>query len=116
MKARDIIFTALVGFLVTWSALSAFSLVQALVGFTDTYAELVTKYPTLATNEARQATLQNRDASRDWKMGDCSGASRAACADRKVVTGYVSCRCVRARDGASCASASFHCSGRASDS
>jgi hypothetical protein len=58
MKARDIIFTALVGFLVTWSALSAFSLLQALVGFTDTYAELVTKYPTLATNEARQATLQ----------------------------------------------------------
>jgi hypothetical protein len=58
LKARDIIFTALVGFLVTWSALSAFSLVQALVGFTDTYAELVTKNPTLATNEARQATLQ----------------------------------------------------------
>src|SRR6476620_2695497 len=58
MKARDIIFTALVGFLVTWSALSAFALVQALVGFSDTYAELVTKYPTLATNEARQATLQ----------------------------------------------------------
>ena len=55
MKARDIIFTALVGFLVTWSALSAFALVQALVGFSDTY---VTKYPTLATNEARQATLQ----------------------------------------------------------
>jgi len=47
MKARDIIFTALVGFLVTWSALSAFSLVQALVGFTDTYAELVTKYQPL---------------------------------------------------------------------
>jgi hypothetical protein len=58
LKARDIIFTALVGFLVTWSALSAFSLVQALVGFTDTYADLVTKNPTLATNEARQATLQ----------------------------------------------------------
>jgi len=57
MKARDIIFISLVGFLVTWSALSAFSLLQALVGFTDTYAELVTKYPTLATNEARQATV-----------------------------------------------------------
>ncbi len=35
MKARDIILTALVGFLVTWSALSAFSLLQALVGFTE---------------------------------------------------------------------------------
>jgi hypothetical protein len=32
---------------------------QALAGFTDTYAELVTKYPTLATPEARQATLQS---------------------------------------------------------
>lgn len=57
MKARDIIFTALVAFLVVWSALSAFALLQAMLGFTDTYAELVTKYPNLATNEARQATL-----------------------------------------------------------
>lgn len=58
MKTRDIIFTALVAFLVVWSALSAFALLQAMLGFTDTYAELVTKYPNLATNEARQATLQ----------------------------------------------------------
>ena len=58
MKARDIIFTALVAFLGVWSALSAFALLQAMLGFTDTYAELVTKYPNLATNEARQATLQ----------------------------------------------------------
>ena len=29
-----------------------------MLGFTDTYAEIVTKYPNLATNEARQATLQ----------------------------------------------------------
>lgn len=58
LKLRDIIFYSSVGFIVAWSALSAFALLQALVGFTDTYAELVTKYPTLATNEARQATLQ----------------------------------------------------------
>ena len=53
MKARDIIFTALVGFLIAWSALSAFALLQAMLGFT-----VVTKNPSLATNEARQATLQ----------------------------------------------------------
>ena len=29
-----------------------------MVGFTDTYAEIVTKYPNLATSEAWQATLQ----------------------------------------------------------
>lgn len=58
MKLRDIIFYSSVGFIVAWSALSAFALLQALVGFTDTYAELVTKYPTLATNDARQVTLQ----------------------------------------------------------
>jgi hypothetical protein len=58
MKARDIIFTALVGFLIAWSALSAFALLQAMLGFTNTYAEIVTRYPNLATNEARQATLQ----------------------------------------------------------
>jgi hypothetical protein len=29
-----------------------------MIGFGDTYAEIVTKYPSLATNEARQATLQ----------------------------------------------------------
>ncbi len=29
-----------------------------MLGFTDTYAEIVTKNPSLATNEARQATLQ----------------------------------------------------------
>ena len=39
MKARDIIFTALIGFLIAWSALSAFALLQAMLGFTDTYAE-----------------------------------------------------------------------------
>ena len=64
MKARDIIFIALVGFLVAWSALSAFALLQAMLGFTDTYAQVVTKYPNLATNEARQATLQTVIASR----------------------------------------------------
>jgi hypothetical protein len=58
MKARDIIFTALIGFLIAWSALSAFALLQEMVGFTDTYAEIVTKYPNLATSEAWQATLQ----------------------------------------------------------
>lgn len=58
MKAREIIFMCLIGFLVAWSALSAYGLFQALAGFTDTYAELVTKYPTLATGEARQQTLQ----------------------------------------------------------
>jgi hypothetical protein len=58
VRAREIIFVSLIAFLVAWSALSAFALLQALVGFTDTYAELVTKYPSLATNEARQATLQ----------------------------------------------------------
>jgi hypothetical protein len=57
VNAREIIFLSLIAFLVAWSALSAFALLQALVGFTDTYAELVTKYPSLATNEARQATL-----------------------------------------------------------
>ena len=69
MIARDIIFTALVAFLVVWSALSAFALLQAMLGFTDTYAELVTKYPNLATNEARQATLQTVML-HEWQMGD----------------------------------------------
>jgi hypothetical protein len=58
MKARDIIFLTLVGFLIAWSTLSAFALLQVMLGFSDTYAEIVTKYPSLATNEARQATLQ----------------------------------------------------------
>jgi hypothetical protein len=58
MKAREIIFITLIGFLVAWSALSAFALLQAMLGFGDTYAELVSKYPSLATSEARQATLQ----------------------------------------------------------
>ena len=56
VKAREIIFLSLIAFLVVWSALSAFALLQALVGFTGTHAE--PKYPSLATNEARQATLQ----------------------------------------------------------
>ena len=50
MKARDIIFLTLVGFLVAWSALSAFALLQAMAGFTETYSEIVTKNPSLATN------------------------------------------------------------------
>ena len=58
MKARDIIFLTLVGFLVAWSALSAFALLQAMAGFTETYSEIVTKNPSLATSAARQATLQ----------------------------------------------------------
>jgi len=58
MKARETIFIALIGFLVVWSALSAFALLQAMLGFTDNYAEIITKSPNLATNEARQATLQ----------------------------------------------------------
>jgi hypothetical protein len=58
MTARDIIFYAAVGFLIAWSALSLFALLQAMLGFGDTYAEIVTKYPSLATNEARQAALQ----------------------------------------------------------
>lgn len=58
MTARDIVFLISIGFLIAWTALSAFALLQAMLGFTDTYAEIVTKYPSLATNEARQAALQ----------------------------------------------------------
>jgi hypothetical protein len=59
MIAREIIFISLVGFLIAWSALSAYGLFQALASFTDTYADLVSKYPSLATAEARQETLQS---------------------------------------------------------
>jgi hypothetical protein len=59
MTTREIIFISLVGFILAWSVLSAYGLFQALAGFTDTYADLVSKYPTLATAEARQATLQS---------------------------------------------------------
>ena len=59
MTTREIIFISLVGFIIAWSVLSAYGLFQALAGFTDTYADLVTKYPTLATAEARQATLES---------------------------------------------------------
>jgi hypothetical protein len=57
-KARDTIFLLLIGFLIAWTALQGFALLQALLGFTDTYSQIVTNYPSLATNEARQATLQ----------------------------------------------------------
>jgi hypothetical protein len=59
VTTREIIFISLVGFIIAWSVLSAYGLFQALAGFTDTYADLVTKYPTLATAEARQATLES---------------------------------------------------------
>jgi len=59
MRTREIIFISLVGFIIAWSVLSAYGLFQALTGFTDTYAELVSKYPNLATPEARQETLQS---------------------------------------------------------
>ena len=55
---RDIVFVSLMGFVVVWTVLSAYGMIQAIGGFSDTYASLVASYPTLATDEARQRTLE----------------------------------------------------------
>ncbi len=56
---RDIVFVCSIGFLVAWTLLSIRGLIQALGGFTDTYAAVVASAPALATEEARQSTLQS---------------------------------------------------------
>ncbi len=55
---RDIVFVCSIGFLVAWSLLSVWGLIQALSGFTDTYASIVASSPVLGTAEARQSVLQ----------------------------------------------------------
>jgi hypothetical protein len=56
---RDIVFVCSIGFLVAWTLLSIWGMIQALSGFTDTYASIVASTPALATEEARQSTLQS---------------------------------------------------------
>jgi hypothetical protein len=53
-RFRDIVFVCLIGFIVASTVLSAYGMIQAIGGFSDTYAALVASYPTLATEEARQ--------------------------------------------------------------
>jgi len=56
---KETIFICSMGFLVAWTVLSLFGFIEALVGFSDTYASLVASYPTLATDVGRQTTLQS---------------------------------------------------------
>jgi hypothetical protein len=58
MKAREIIFISAMGFAAAWTVLSVYGLIQAMAGYTDTYASVVASQPALATSEARQAVLQ----------------------------------------------------------
>ena len=55
----DKVFLCSIGFLVAWTLLSIWGMIQALSGFTDTYASIVASTPALATEEARQSTLQS---------------------------------------------------------
>jgi hypothetical protein len=55
---REFIFVSLVGFLVAWTLISAWGMIQAMTGFTDTYASIVASSPALGTEAARQSTLQ----------------------------------------------------------
>jgi hypothetical protein len=56
---RDIVFVCSIGFLVAWTLLSIWGMIQAFSGFTDTYASIVASSPALATEEARQSLLQS---------------------------------------------------------
>jgi hypothetical protein len=56
---RDKVFLCSIGFLVAWTLLSIWGMIQALAGFTDTYASIVASTPALGTGEARQALLQD---------------------------------------------------------
>jgi len=49
----------LVGFLVAWTLISIWGVIQAFSGFTDTYASILASSPALATEAARQSTLQS---------------------------------------------------------
>ena len=55
---RDIVFISLIGFIVAWTVVSGYGLIQAITGFSDTYASIVASNPALATDAARQSTLQ----------------------------------------------------------
>lgn len=55
---RDIVFVTTVGFLVAWTAISIWGMIVAFTGFTETYASIVASSPALATEAARQSTLQ----------------------------------------------------------
>jgi hypothetical protein len=55
---RDKVFLCSIGFLVAWTLLSIWGMIQALAGFNDTYASIVASTPALGTAEARQALLQ----------------------------------------------------------
>jgi hypothetical protein len=55
---RDKVFLCSIGFLVAWTLLSIWGMIQALAGFNDTYASIVASTPALGTGEARQALLQ----------------------------------------------------------
>jgi hypothetical protein len=55
---RNVVFISLIGFLVAWTLISIWGMIQAITGFTDTYASIVASSPALATEAARQSTLQ----------------------------------------------------------
>ncbi len=55
---RDMVFVCSIGFLVAWTLLSMWGMIQDLAGFTDTYASIVASTPALATEQARQSLLQ----------------------------------------------------------
>jgi len=55
---RNVVFISLIGFLVAWTLISIWEMIQAITGFTDTYASIVASSPALATEAGRQSTLQ----------------------------------------------------------
>jgi hypothetical protein len=55
---RNVVFISLIGFLVAWTLISIWGMIQAITGFTDTYASIVASSPALATEAGRQSTLQ----------------------------------------------------------
>jgi len=55
---KETIFICAIGFLIAWTAVSLYGFIEAIVGFSDTYASLVASHPTLATDVGRQTALQ----------------------------------------------------------
>jgi hypothetical protein len=55
---RRIVFTCSIGFLMAWTLLSIWGMIDAFSGFNDTYASIVAANPALAGEGARQSILQ----------------------------------------------------------
>lgn len=55
---RRIVFICSIGFLMAWTLLSIWGMIDAFSGFNDTYASIVAANPALASEDARQSILQ----------------------------------------------------------